>query len=716
MEIKQGILNRFKVVYFGIIVAVLWIFVLLVKIQFSPKWSEKSKIFQAVELTVQARRGTICAADGSPLAASIPHYSLRMDLCVPPLKKYFAHDVDSLALMLSRFFRDKSASAYKRSLTEAYRKGDHYFLISSHKVDYDGLQRIKRFPIFRNGQFKGGLITEQDYERIYPLGNLESRTLGKMKEGISEGIPAQVGAFGLEESFEEDLRGEPGLAEKENVSGRTMDVHLDEPIDGRDLITTLDVKLQDQVSYSLRRMLEKTRAKYGTAILMEVKTGDIKAISNYGRNSGGQLIQGYQNYALGAAGSTDPGSTFKLASLMAAMEDGKIDTSTIVDAGIGVWIKKLNNRGATWKVTDSDHDKKGGFGKITAKRAFEVSSNIGVAKLITQNYAGEEKDFFKRIHQFGLDVPIKVGISGESEPYLNHPGEKSWSGVSLTQISYGYEMRLTPMQILAFYNAVANDGCMMKPRLVKAVVEEGEVCENFGTKTIKRSICSNNTLRQAHAMLEGVIERGTGKALQASNYKIAGKTGTAQVANRNEGYGRKGNKVYQASFVGYFPADEPKYSCIVVINHPLGDYYGGSVAGPVFKQIADYVYAYDLGKNEDFKYPGKDIPEDYPGLAAGRKKDIAKVLNELDIMNGWSFYKSEWVEANREEDGVSVTSRELKPGTIPNVKGMGVTDAVYLLEKSGLRVSMRGFGKVKSQSLRAGDRMRRGQNITLTLG
>ena len=710
MEIKKGILERFRVIYILIILATLWILLLLVKIQFSSKWSEKSKIFEAVELPVQARRGTICAADGSPLAASIPHYSLRMDLTVPPLKKYFAHDVDSLALMLSRFYRDKSAGAYRHALLEAFRKGDHYFLISSHKIDYDELQRVRKFPIFRNGQFKGGLITEQDYERIYPLGNLESRTLGKMKEGISEGMPAQVGAFGLEESFEEDLKGEAGIAEKENVSGRTMDVHLVEPVDGRDLVTTLDVKLQDQVSYSLRRMLEKTRAKYGTAILMEVKTGDIKAISNYGRNSGGELIQGYQNYALGAAGCTDPGSTFKLASLMAAFEDDKIDTSTVVDTGNGVWVNKK------WKVTDSDHEKKGGFGKINAKRVFEVSSNIGVAKLITQSYAGEEKDFFKRIHQFGLDTPIKVGISGEGVPYINHPGEKTWSGVSLTQVSYGYEMRLTPIQLLTFYNAVANDGCMMKPRLVVAVTDDGGTHETFGTKVLKRSICSNSTLRQAHAMLEGVIERGTGKGLQASNYKIAGKTGTAQVANKNEGYSRNGRKVYQASFAGYFPADAPKYSCIVVINNPLGDYYGASVAGPVFKQIADYVYAYELGVSDDFKYPGKRPDADYPGLAAGRKKDIAKVLGDLGILNGWNFFKSEWVEANREEDGVALTNRELKPGMIPNVKGMGVTDAVYLLEKSGLRVSLKGFGKVKSQSLRAGDPMRRGQNILITLG
>lgn len=709
MDIRQGVLERFKVVYFGIIFSCLLILLLVLKIQFSPKWKDKSVLFKVVEVPLQARRGTICAADGSPLAASIPHYTIRMDLSVPPLKKYFARDVDSLALMLSRFFRDKSAGAYRRALTEAYKRGDSYYLVTPHKVDYDELQKIKRFPVFRNGQFKGGLITEQDYERIYPLGNIESRTLGKMKEGLSEGLPAQVGAFGLEERFEEDLAGDPGLAEKANISGRTMEVHLEEPTDGCDLITTLDVKLQDQVAYSLRRMIEKTRAKYGTAILMEVKTGDIKAISNFGRNSAGQLIQGYQNYALGSAGCSEPGSTFKLASLMAAMEDGKIDTSTIVDTGRGQWINK------GWKVTDSDFGKKS-YGKITAKHVFEISSNVGVAKLITQSYAGDEKEFFNRIHDFGLDVPITVGISGEAVPYINRPGTKTWSGVSLTQISYGYELKITPLQTLAFYNAVANDGCLMKPRLVKAIVDNGETIERFGTKTIKRSICSDRTLRKARAMLEGVILNGTGAGLKPATYKIAGKTGTAQVANKNEGYSRNGRKVYQASFAGYFPADAPKYSCIVVINHPLGDYYGASVAGPVFKQIADYVYAYDLGLKKDFKYKRPELAEDYPGLAAGRKKDIARVLDELDILNGWSFFKSEWVEANREEDGVALVNREIKPGRIPNVKGMGATDAVYLLEQSGLRVSTRGFGKVKSQSLRAGDPLRKGQNILITLG
>ncbi|MCE1200248.1 MAG: peptidoglycan glycosyltransferase, partial [Marinilabiliales bacterium] len=426
MEIRKGILQRFKVIYFAIILVCLLILLQMVRLQLSPEWNEKSKIFEAVEMPVQARRGTICAEDGSPLAASIPHYTIRMDLTVPKLQDTFVHEVDSLALALSRFFRDKSAGSYKHALLDAFRRGDRYYLVTPHKVDYEEVRKVRKFPVFKRGQFLGGLILEQDYERVYPLGNLESRTLGKMKEGYLYGMPAQVGAFGLEERYEKYLQGEPGLAEKENVSGRTMEVRLDEPVDGYDLVTTLDVNLQDQVSYSLQRMLEKTHAKYGTAILMEVKTGDIKAISNFGRNSKGVLMQGFQNYALGSAGCSEPGSTFKLASLMAAFEDGKIDTSTIVDTGNGQWVAKVwGNK--KWTITDSDHDKKGGFHKISAKRVFEVSSNIGVAKLISQAYKGEEKDFFDRIQDFGLDKPMHVGISGEGVPYINHPGEKTWS-------------------------------------------------------------------------------------------------------------------------------------------------------------------------------------------------------------------------------------------------------------------------------------------------
>ncbi len=709
MEIRKAILTRFSLIYGIILVFSLVIILKVFIVQHTSEWGEKGERMEVKEVPISGRRGDICAEDGSPLATSVPYYELRMDMGSPGLSKVFNHEVDSLALCLSHFFRDRSAKSYASSLRRAYHSKQRYWMITPHKVSYLDLQQIKKFPILRRGRNSGGVIPEQENKRIYPFGNLAIRTLGKLGKGIVEGDDRPAGAFGLEQAFEEELRGEDGLALKQNMSGRWFIISKDDPQDGFNVVTTLDVKMQDQMTYYLKQQMDRTRAQYGSAILMEVKTGDIKAISNFGRNSAGELIGGYQNYGIGNAGCSEPGSTFKLASYMAAMEDGKIDTSTIVETGNGIWVYKKQ------PVRDSDY-KDGGHGKLTAKEAFEVSSNVAVAKLITQAYQGEEKDFVKRICKMGMDEKLDVGIKGTGQPYIKKPGDKFWSGISLAWMSFGYEVKVTPLQTLTFYNAVANNGCMMKPRLVKAITENGHVRERFGTERLIWSICSAKTIRKAHAMLEGVIENGTGKALKSKSYKIAGKTGTAQVANRREGYNHGGLKVYQSSFVGYFPADNPKYSCIVVINGPRGgDYYGASVAGPVFRQIADYVYAYELGLKDEIDFPRKKIENDIPGLTAGRKKDIANVLDELDILNGFAFIHSKWVEAAPDEDGLELNNRKVEDGVVPNVKGMGATDAVYLLENNGLRVTLKGRGKVKFQSLRAGTKIHRGQNIALRL-
>jgi cell division protein FtsI (penicillin-binding protein 3) len=700
MEIRKAILTRFGLVYGLIVLFCLYIIVRVLIIQHMPKWNKEAQKLDIKEFALAARRGDICAADGSPLATSVPYYELRMDLGAPGLAKGFYAEVDSLAICLSRFLRDKSARTYKAEIKRAYAQQKHYYLITPHKVSYAELQEIKKFPILRRGRNKGGLIPEQENERVYPSGNLAMRTLGKLTKEPVEG---------LEKSFEKELKGEDGVAVKQNMSGRWFIISKDDPEDGKNIVTTLDVKMQDQVTYSLKLQMEKTGAAYGTAILMEVKTGDIKAVANFGRNSSGQLMGGYQNYAIGNAGCSEPGSTFKLATLMAAFEDGKIDTSTIVDTGNGIWKYKGE------EIKDSDY-KKGGHGKISALRAFELSSNVGLAKLITQSYAGNEKGFVNRIEKLGMLEELNVGIQGEAKPYIRRPGDKLWSGVSLAWLSFGYELKVTPLQTLTLYNAVANGGTMMKPRLVKGITENGNVREKIGTEKLIWSICSAKTLRMARAMLEGVVVDGTAKALQSKYYKIAGKTGTALVANNKEGYSHGGQKIYQSSFAGYFPADDPKYSCIVVINAPKGgDFYGASVAGPVFRQISDYVYAYELGLNEDEHLPVAKIENDIPGITAGRKKDIANVLDELNILNGFAFTKSDWVEANPDEDGLELTNRDFKVGIVPNVKGMGVTDAVYLLENNGMRVSVRGRGKVKTQSVKAGSKIQRGQSIVLKL-
>ena len=709
MDIRNDISLRFLGVYISIVVITLYILVRVVIVQHMPKWDKEAQKLEIKEFAIEARRGDICAADGSPLATSIPYYELYMDMGVPALAKTFKKDVDSLALCLSRFLRDKSAATYRAELYRAFGQKSHYYLITPRKVSYAELQVVKKFPILRRGRNSGGLITEQENERVYPSGNLALRTLGKLTK-TGAGPTGNAGAFGLEQSFEKDLKGEDGIAVKQNMSGRWFIISKDDPTDGKNVITTLDVKMQDQVTYSLRLQMEKYRAEYGTAILMEVETGDIKAIANFGRNSNGQLIGGYQNYAIGNAGCSEPGSTFKLVSLMAAMEDGKIDTSTVVDTGNGTW--KYKDK----MIKDSDYEK-GGHGKITAKHAFELSSNIGLAKLITQSYSDDANDFIDRITKLGILETLDIGIQGTAVPYITKPGDKIWSGVSLASLSYGYALKVTPLQTLTFYNAVANGGTMMKPRLVKGITENGTIREKVGTEKLIWSICSAKTIRKAKAMLEGVVSNGTAKALETSAYKIAGKTGTALVANNKEGYNHGGKAIYQSSFAGYFPADHPKYSCIVVINAPKGgDYYGASVAGPVFRKISDYVYAYELGLNEEIELPETKIENDIPGIAAGRKKDIANVLDELDILNGFAFTKSDWVEAKPDEDGLELNNREVKKGIVPNVKGMGATDAVYLLETNGMRVSVKGRGKVKSQSIKSGAKIQRGQSIVLTLG
>ena len=712
MDIRKAILFRFSVMYAITLGFAFWIILNVILIQASPKWGEKGLRMEVKEVPIKARRGDICAADGSPMATSVPYYELRMDLEAPGVKEVFHRDIDSLAICLSRLLRDKSPGAYRAALTRAYNTKQRYYQVSPKKVSYMDLEKVKQFPIFRRGRNKGGLIPHQENKRVYPFGTMAIRTLGKLNKGVGDGEDGGAGAFGIEQAFEEELRGVDGLALQQNLSGRWLVISTDDPKDGYNVETTLDVKIQDQTMYSLRNMIERTRAEYGTAIVMEVETGDIKAIANFGRNSSGKLIDGYQNYALGNAGCSEPGSTFKLVSMMAAMDDGKIDTSTIVDTGNGLWNYKKQ-----W-VRDSDYDKTGGHGKILARKAFELSSNVGVAKLITQAYTGHEKRFVERIRDFGFDEIPEIGLKGMGEPYIKSPGDKFWSGVTLAWMSFGYELKITPLQTLMFYNAVANDGKMMKPRLITAITENGRTLESFGNEVLHRSICSGSTLDKVHVMLEGVVENGTAKNIKSKAYKIAGKTGTAQVANRKDGYNHKGQKVYQSSFVGYFPAENPQYSCIVVINGPKGgNYYGGSVAGPVFRQIADYVYAYELGLREEFEPAKKKVEPDYPGMVAGRKKDLTRVLDELDIRDGWVFNKSEWVEAkNDDDDGLALTNREIKPGILPNVKGMGATDAVYLLENMGLRVSTRGAGKVRAQSLRAGDHFRKGQHIVLTLG
>jgi cell division protein FtsI (penicillin-binding protein 3) len=551
--------------------------------------------------------------------------------------------------------------------------------------------------------FGSGLIVVGESERVMPHGDMASRTVGTLNKGAYGGVHGNVGYSGIEGIMESYLAGENGLALKQNFSGHWVNVPIIEPKDGKDVITTINVNLQDFTQHALMKQMEQSQAEWGTAVVLEVKTGEVKAISNLGRRADGSYAETY-NFALGHAGCNEPGSTFKLVSMMVAMEHGYVDTSDVFDTGIGKW----DYRGQT--IYDSDYGH-GGHGKISMKRIFELSSNVGVAKIITKCYEGREKEFIDRINNFGLNKPLGLGFAGEGVPYVKYPGDETWWGPSLAWISYGYELKLTPLQILTFYNAVANNGKMVKPSFVKEVRENGILVKKFETEILNPSICSKETLQKAQELLEGVCTNGTGRALRNPYFPIAGKTGTAQVAYQNEGYSREGRKNYQASFVGYFPADDPRYSAIVVIVGPKGNYYGGSVAGPVFREVVGRTYVTFLERRNDTIDQIKKVPE----IKTAFRDEMEKAINGLHLQINTQQANGDLIRIDVQEDQAQVTGVALVKGLVPDVKGMGGSDALFLLESSGLKVIMSGVGKVRKQSISAGEKIKRGQIIYLEL-
>lgn len=705
MNIRNIIISRLAVIYFLMLVMSIVVTFKIISVQNlkTDRWEKIANNLKNNTVVIEPNRGNICASDGNVIATSMPGYFVRIDLGAEGVKKVFAEERDSLAYYLSHFFRDKPAAEYKRRLNDAYRKGNRSFMLTPRKIDFNELQEVKNFPILRRGTFGGGRVIEQENKRVLPLGKLAARTIGTMNKGVSGGIHGNVGYTGIEGAFETYLKGQEGVGYRQNLSGRWLNRTEIEPKDGMDVITTLNIRYQDITESALERQLISSNADWGTAILMEVKTGDIKAIANLGRVSSGHYDEIY-NYALGHAGCYEPGSTFKLISLLVALDHGVVDTSDIIDTGSGVW--KYRDR----TIYDSDY-KYGGHGPITVREVFEKSSNVGFAKMITTHYEKNPKAFVDKIREMGIHQPLGIELQGEGEPYFKYPGDKDWWGTTLAWMSYGYESKMTPLQILTIYNAVANDGEMVKPRLVKEIQDRGDVVERKRSEVLNSSIASRSAIKKAQSLLEGVCENGTGKSIQSKLFKIAGKTGTAQIASSQGGYSKG---LYLASFAGYFPAEDPVYSMIVVVNRPQGAYYGGAVAGPVFREVAEKVYA--LYTSED-DYPVDTIQyASVPIVKKGLTKDLDKVFDELDVnTKGWTP-GSMLAEATTEDSEIRLEEFEFSEERIPDVRGMTATDAVYILENIGLQVRLSGIGKVKTQSLRAGDPFRKGQTISLTLG
>ena len=665
---KKSILNKFYIVAAFMMLLFFAIIFRVINIQYvdGDVYRQKAKEQTQKPFIIAGNKGNVYASDGSLLATSITKYTIRMDVMSVD-REVFERDVKELSRSLSAFL-GKSVNYYEQQLRNARRLNNRYLLIAR-DVGYNDYVKIKQFPIFKLGNFRGGFIAEPKTVRVHPIGKIAERTIGNSDHDKN---------IGIEGAFADQLKGEDGLRLKQKIGkGQWKPINNaneQEPIDGYDVVATIDVNIQDITHHALLRQLEYFEADHGCAVVMETATGEIKAISNLGRTSLGTYYE-KRNYAVWE--SHEPGSTFKLASLMAALEDRVIDTATVVDTGKG----RLYIHGK--KVEDSE---RGGYGEISAARVFEVSSNVGIVKLIRKHYDDQPKKFIRHLENFGLTDSIGLPILGESKPSIPHPDSREWNKISLEWMSWGYGVAVTPLHTLMLYNAVANNGEMIKPRFIKELRKENRVKQTFSKEIVSPKIASPETIKQMKKMMENVVVKGTADNIYSPYFSMAGKTGTAKKYIDKKTVTPDGDtipvgyssKKYVASFAGFFPVDEPKYSCIVVIHEPLKKrgYYGAVVAAPVFREIAEKIYI-------------------------STPVEKAEVKEEFDLQ----MIKDTYAER--------IKSVDVKK--MPDVKGMPAMDAVSLLENIGLKVILKGMGKVKKQSIKKGIPITKGATIILNL-
>ena len=687
--------------YFLLAIVAVMIVGRVVVVQFveGDMWREKAENLTVAYKTIDAVRGNIYDAEGGLLATSVPIYEVRWDPNAEAITdEIFNANIDTLSQCLASLFKSKTAFQWKRQLQNGRNNGARYMLIAR-KVKYTELKKLREFPIFKKGQFKGGLIYLQQNKRQKPFRLLAGRTIGYKLDSVA--------MVGLEGAYDKELKGVSGKRLMKKIMGGVWmpinDENELEPQNGYDLYTSIDINIQDVAEYALMKQLKKHDAAHGCVVLMEVETGEVRAIANLSRDDNGVYSESY-NYAVGA--KTEPGSTFKLASYMVALEDGYIDLDHQIETGEGVY--EFYGQ----KMEDS---KKGGYGKITVEEAFAVSSNIAIAKIIDEHYRSNPQAFIDHLYKIGLNKPLGVEIAGEGEPYIKSADDPSWSGISLPWISHGYELEMTPLQILTLYNAVANDGKMVKPMFVRSVRNGNKMVKELDPVVLNPKVASNETIEKLHAMLEAVVDHGTATNLKGAHYKIAGKTGTAQIANSKYGYHSNYGTSYQASFCGYFPADNPKYSCIVVVNAPSRNvYYGNLVAGPIFKEIADKVYSTRLEMHKELKQMEYTASTPIPVAKNSYVADLEEVYKQIDI-DFIEQIEAEWVMPETKKDSVILHPKSVKQNLVPNVRGMNLEDAIYLLENMGLAVEVKGKGTIKRQSVRPGQRINKGAKITLEL-
>jgi cell division protein FtsI (penicillin-binding protein 3) len=693
MNIKQDILIRIYLVFALICIAGAAVLVKAYQIQTykGDYWVEMSDSLTTKMFEITAERGNIYSEDESLLATSLPFFDLFVDFGSKAMSdELFENNVDSLAICMANTFEDKSASAYKKAFVIARKYKKHYFPLRK-DVDYAQLKMMQQWPLFRAGKYKGGLIVETRQKRKNPYGILAQRTIGYSRAKADVGLEAKYNSY---------LEGSKGKILKQKIAGGTW-VPIEkenaiEPQNGKDIITTLDINLQDVAETALANAITVSEAKYGCVIVMEVKTGAIKAIANLGWDAAGNLTENV-NYAI--SHRTEPGSTFKLVSYLAMLDDGLISLNDSVNITNGV-------AAFSGAVMRDDHPSKN---ILTPTEAFAQSSNVAVARFMLRAYGKNKARFYEKMKQFGITSKSGIDLKGEVTPGISSPDK--WSKLSLPWKATGYENLLTPMQLLTFYNSVANGGTRMQPYLVSRIVDNGKIVKDFKPVVQIKSIASAAAIKDAHELLKAVIndEHGTGKSIRSSFFQFAGKTGTAKILDET-GYGNSN----QAMFCGFFPADAPKYSCLVMIYKPQGIYRtGGGIAAPVFKTIAEKILSTD-------KNIGNTINAGKKPSAPSNVAINGEVHQIKTIAERWQkeFKLSDsinYVDVKLNRSAISIKPVLVRENLVPDVTGMAFDDALFLLENAGLKIVFSGKGKVVSQSLPSGTQVKNGEIITIQL-
>jgi len=703
MDVKRDILWR---VYLSFILIVLVCILIIGKAFYIQQvqgkyWRSLSDSLHQRIIEIPAARGTIYSEDGQMLSTNIPQFDIYIDFRVSPLHEksgvLFRTHIDSLSMSLAALFKDKSTEKYKEELTKAFEASVGNYELRK-KISYREYLQLVKFPLFKLGRYKSGIIAEEKNIRLNPYENIGYRTIGLARD---------ENKVGLEKSYDTVLNGRNGRQLVRAIAGGvTVPVQEGEfeiaPETGKDIVSTIDVFIQEVTEKALMNMMVKNEAQTGVAIVMEVKTGKIKAIANLGKVGEGKYAEDL-NYAITP---TEPGSTFKLVTLLSALEDGKVNLNS-----------RVNLEGGVWKVSGQtvyDSEKHGKF-DVSVLEAFEESSNVGMAKIAMTHYSNNVNEYFKHLTKLRLDSTSGLDLVGERQPRLVKPGSRLWGPTTLPWMAFGYNIEITPLQTLNLYNAIANNGVMMRPYLVNSIQEEGKIIKSISPKVYNAQLCKPTTVRDLRIALEGVCINGTGKLLfKNSLYKVAGKTGTALVANGNKGYDEG---IYQSSFAGYFPADNPQYTVVVIIkNKPhAASFYGASVAGPVFKEIADRLYSTYIQNKLDIA-PVFTVKDSSLFNYSVSKISLQTITKQLSIpYQDSSLASNNWIQLEGKGKNLKAATQIISDTTMPNMTGMKLQDALWLCEKKGLQVKCVGKGKVVKQSIAQGEVIIKGQQIQIDL-